>query len=85
VQVSAVSGEGLDELREQLAAFARSQLVRLEATVPYTEGRLLSEIHAAAREVTQEAREDGTRVRALMPARDAARIRAALADAAGAR
>jgi GTPase len=81
VQVSAVSGAGLDDLREQLAAFARTQLVRLEVTIPYSEGRLLSEIHAAAREVTQEAGEEGTRVRALMPARDAARIRAALAAA----
>ncbi|MDX6645281.1 MAG: GTPase [Miltoncostaeaceae bacterium] len=79
IPVSATTGLGLDVLRGRLATFARTQLVRLELTVPYTEGRLLAEIHAAGSEVRQQPEEDGTRVSALMPAREAARIRSALA------
>jgi len=83
IQVSATTRLGLDALRSRLVTFARTLLVRVEVTVPYTEGRLLAEIHAAGREVRQQAEEYGTRVWALMAARDAARIRTALAAVDG--
>jgi GTP-binding protein HflX len=78
VRVSAVTGEGLDELRRRLAATARAALTRIEVTVPYDQGRIISAIYAAGREVEQEAGQHGTRLRALVSAADAARIRAAL-------
>ena len=76
--VSARTGEGVDALRDRLAAAARAGLTRLEVMVPYASGELISAIYAAGRDVEQEPGERGTLVRALMPARDAARIRAAL-------
>jgi GTP-binding protein HflX len=78
LQVSALTGEGLDELRGRLAAFARSRLTRLEALVPYTEGGVIAAIYASGRDVEQEPRPDGTLIRALLPAAEAARILAAL-------
>lgn len=78
LRVSAASGEGLDRLRDRLAEFARSRLTRIEVLIPYSEGRVLSAVYAAGRDIEQKARDDGTFVRALLPAADAARILAAL-------
>jgi GTPase len=83
VVVSALTGEGLDVLLARLAAFARARLTRVEALVPYADSALLSSIYASGRDVEQEAREDGTFVRALLPAADAARLHAALARNGG--
>ena len=80
VMVSALSGEGLDELRDRLAERARAQLVPIDVTIPYSQGGLLSSVYAGGRDVEQEATETGTRVRALVRPVDAARIRQALAD-----
>jgi GTP-binding protein HflX len=78
VEVSALTGEGLDDLRARLVDFARSRLTRLEVLVPYTRGAIVSEIYTVGREVEQEAGPDGTLVRALVPPVDAARILASL-------
>jgi len=78
VQISALTGGGLDGLRTRLVQFARSRLTRLEVLVPYTRGSIVSEIYTVGREVEQEAGPDGTRVRALVPPVDAARILASL-------
>jgi 50S ribosomal subunit-associated GTPase HflX len=76
--VSALTGRGMDALAARLADAARSRLTRLEVMVPYARGGVISAIYAAGRDVEQEAGERGTLVRALLPAPDAARIRAAL-------
>ena len=78
VEVSALTGEGLDTLRERLVGFARSRLTPLEVLVPYARGSIVSEIYDVGREVEQEAGPDGTLIRALVPPVDAARITAAL-------
>jgi len=78
ILVSARTGEGLDALRDRLAAAARSELTRVELMVPYASGAVISAIYAAGRDVEQEPGERGTLVRALMPPAEAARIRAAL-------
>jgi GTP-binding protein HflX len=80
VQVSARTGEGVDQLRARLVAFARARLERLELMVPYARGDIVAAVYAAGRDVSQEAGEEGTLLRALLPAADAARIRAALAS-----
>jgi GTPase len=81
IQVSAITGEGLPDLRDRLAVLARSRLTRIEVLIPYSEGRVLSSVYATGREVEQEARDDGTYVTALMPGPDAARVLAALREA----
>jgi GTPase len=78
VQVSAATGEGLDELRRRLADAARVRLTRVELTIPYAQAALISAVYSDGREIEQEATETGTLVRALMPPSSAARLRAAL-------
>ncbi len=78
VQVSAATGEGLDELRRRLADAARSRLTPVELTIPYELSGLISTVYSDGREVEQEPTADGTRVRALMPPASAARLRARL-------
>lgn len=78
VEVSALTGEGIDDLRAQLVDFARSRLTAIEVLVPYTQGSLVSTIYAVGRDVVQEAGPEGTLMRALVPPTDAARITAAL-------
>lgn len=78
VLVSAHTGEGLDELRRRLDTFARAQLAPIDLTIPYAQGSLVSAIYEVGRDVTQEAGDDGTRVRALVPPAHAARITALL-------
>ena len=78
ILTSARSGAGLDEVRRRLADLARGRLTAIDVTIPYARGELLSSVYAAGREVAEEATPDGTRMRALMPAPDAARLMAAL-------
>ena len=83
VPVSAVTGEGLDDLRARLAELSRGRMERVSVLVPYTEGALLSAIHRDGTEVSQESTPEGTRVSALLPPAVAGRVRAALADLSG--
>lgn len=83
VEVSALTGEGIDDLRAQLVDFARSRLTAIEVLVPYARGSLVSSIYSVGRDVVQEAGPDGTLVRALVPPTDAARIHAALNGGTG--
>ena len=45
VDVSAISGTGLDVLRERIRARCRQRTVTLDLRIPYAEGRLLSQVH----------------------------------------
>lgn len=81
VMVSATTGEGLHDLRDLLAGTARRRLVELEVTIPHHLGSLLAAVYSHGSDVTQEATEEGTRIRALVPPADAARIAAALSRA----
>src|ERR687885_420847 len=68
VQVSAVSGEGLDDLREAIEARFLATLQPMELLVPYREGGTLSELHDLAGELEREDTASGVRVRARVPA-----------------
>jgi GTP-binding protein HflX len=81
VCVSALTGEGLDDLRSALARAARERLVRLDVTIPFALSGLVASVYADGREVEREDTESGTHVRALMPPAAAGRIRAAIAGA----
>ncbi len=66
--VSAVTGEGLEELGEAIAdAFERS-LQDVELLVPFSEGQTLSELHDVAGDLEREDTADGVRVSARLPA-----------------
>ena len=66
--VSAVTGEGLEELGEAVAdAFERS-LQNVELLVPFSEGQTLSELHDVAGDLEREDTADGVRVTARLSA-----------------
>ena len=68
VQVSAETGDGLDELRSRIAASIAEGLTEVELLVPFDAGERLSELHEIAGDLEREDREDGVLVRARLPA-----------------
>jgi GTP-binding protein HflX len=74
VLVSAVTGEGLDDLTARLELeFART-LKRVELLLPYDEGGRLAELHELAGELDRTDTAEGVRVTARVPAHVAARF-----------
>ena len=63
VSISAATGEGVDELLEQIAAHLEALTVEVEAVLPYAEGPLLARLHDAGRVVSAEHEDRGVRVR----------------------
>ena len=74
VQVSAATGEGLEELREAIEARFLATLEPMELLVPYEEGGSLSELHELAGELEREDTPEGVRIRARVPAAAAPRF-----------
>jgi GTPase len=75
VHVSAVTGEGLDELKSELAHHFESRFERVRLLVPYDEGARLSELYALGTPI--EEREDtpeGVLLIARIPRRDLQRF-----------
>ena len=68
VLVSALTGEGLEELRDAIETAFADTLRPLELLIPYREGGRLHELHELAGEIEREDREDGVLVRARVPA-----------------
>jgi GTPase len=73
VVVSAETGEGLEALRERVAAVFAPMLRAVELLVPYREAGLLPELHAAAGDLERVETAEGVHVRARLPAALAAR------------
>jgi GTP-binding protein HflX len=67
VLVSALSGEGLDELREQIETAFVETLTEVELLIPYNQGGRLHELHEVAGELERTDGPDGVRVHARVP------------------
>jgi GTP-binding protein HflX len=67
VQVSSVTGEGLEELREAIEARFLATLRTMELLVPYEDGGSLSELHDVAGDMERSDTAEGVRVRARVP------------------
>ena len=67
VLVSAVTGEGLDELGQRIAAAFERTLEDVELLVPYAEGTTLSELHDLAGDLDRTETPDGVRVHVRLP------------------
>jgi GTP-binding protein HflX len=86
-QVSARTGEGLDELQANLASFFADRFEPVELLLPYEEGSRLAELYALGAPIIERVdREDGVYVRAHLPHRELRRfgpylVAEALADA----
>jgi GTP-binding protein HflX len=66
--VSALTGEGLGEVGEAIAAAFERTLRDVELLVPFSEGGTLSELHAVAGDLEREDTADGVKVTARLPA-----------------
>jgi GTPase len=64
IVVSARTGQGIDELMDWIETELPRPGVELEALVPYTEGALVSRIHAEGEVLSEEHTEQGTLIRA---------------------
>ncbi len=67
ILVSALTGEGLDELRGRIETAFADTLAQVELLIPYAEGARLSELHEVAGDLDREDRPDGVFVRARVP------------------
>jgi len=75
LQISALTGEGLDELRARIAArfSERFELVRM--VVPYEDGAKLAELYALGPPIDERIdRPDGVYIRARLPRREISRF-----------
>jgi GTP-binding protein HflX len=74
VQISGVTGEGLDGLRDAIEARFLATLLPMELLLPYGEGGTLSELHDLAGELERTDTAEGVRIRARVPATAAPRF-----------
>src|SRR5262249_21288904 len=75
LQISAVSGEGLDELRARIAERFASRFVVVELLVPYAEGAKLAELYALGPPIElREDRAEGVFIRARRPEHELSRF-----------
>jgi GTPase len=75
VFVSARTGEGLDRLRARLGELVAPREVTVDVTIPYRRGDLVARLHDEGRVDATEHTEDGTRIKARVPAALAAGLR----------
>jgi GTP-binding protein HflX len=62
VPISAVTGDGVDQLLEEIGNRLRARVVEVEAVVPYDEGTLLARLHDDGRVVSSAHTAEGVRV-----------------------
>jgi GTP-binding protein HflX len=68
VMVSALTGEGLDDLADRVEEAFKATMRPMELLLPYAEGARLAELHDVAGEMEREDTPEGVRVKALVPA-----------------
>ncbi|MCW2991042.1 MAG: GTPase HflX [Solirubrobacterales bacterium] len=68
VMVSALTGEGLDELADRIEVAFKATMRPMELLLPYAEGARLAELHDVAGEMERTDTPEGVRVKALVPA-----------------
>jgi GTP-binding protein HflX len=76
VAVSAVTGEGRDQLVAAMMTALEESTAEVELLVPYSDGEVLAAIHAAGHVIMQEHVETGTHVKARLPRTELARFAA---------
>ncbi len=74
VLVSALSSEGVGELRERIEAAFEDTLRQVELLIPYSEGARLHQLHELAGDLERVERGDGVLVRARVPASEVHRF-----------
>ena len=85
VLVSALAGEGLDELCGRIEAAFEDTLAEIELLIPYSEGARLHELHELAGDLDRTDRDDGVLVRAKVPRAELHRFDDLCTNGSGAR
>lgn len=67
VAVSASTGEGLEELKEEIRRVSELDMEPVDLLFPYSEGARLSELHEVASSLDRSEEEEGVRVSAKLP------------------
>ena len=80
VPISALTGEGVDELLRTIAGRIEERSVEVEALLPYADGTLLARLHDAGRVASASHEEDGVRVIVRARAADLGALRPYLVD-----
>jgi GTP-binding protein HflX len=83
ILVSALTGEGIEDLRDRMEQAFADTLREVELLVPYSEGARLSELHEVAGDLERTDRGDGVLVRARVPAAELHRFADLAANGAG--
>ena len=74
IEVSARTGEGIDELLARIAQLLPEPDVEINVVIPYDRGDLVSRLHLSARILELEYVEQGTHVRAMVKPEQAAEL-----------
>jgi GTP-binding protein HflX len=75
LQISAETGEGLDDLRSRISALFSDRFEDIRLLVPYAEGRVLAELYGLGAPIAERRdTPEGVRVRARLPRREVARF-----------
>jgi GTP-binding protein HflX len=72
--VSALTGEGIEELGDRIEEAFRATLRPIDLLLPFAEGGRLAELHEVAGDLQREDTPDGVRIRARVPATVAERF-----------
>ncbi len=67
ILISALDGEGIEQLKPRIEEAFEDTLAEVELLVPYSEGGRLHELHEVAGDLEREERGDGVLVRARLP------------------
>lgn len=67
MQVSAATGEGLDQLKAEVDRVFEETMAPIELLVPYSQGARLHDLHEVAGHIEREDGPDGVRVRTRLP------------------
>lgn len=67
VFVSALTGEGLDELKERISCMSASRDDLMDLLIPYERGDLVSLAHRRMRIISEEHTDEGTKLRVYVP------------------
>lgn len=71
----ATSGQGIDEVKAAIAAFAEGREEILDVSVPYEDGRIIAMLHESGEVLTRTDAGDHLEMRVRMPRIEAARLR----------
>jgi GTP-binding protein HflX len=68
--ISAVTGEGVGELLDEIAERLERRTIEIDALIPYTQGTLIARLHDEGRVVSSDHEESGVRLKVKARAAD---------------